>query len=569
MSVFETRQRARELLEEAIKIWRQSPQSESLEGLEKDPVMSLLMSAMAYYANETDSELERMRENILGEYVRALTPYELGHAIPATVVVEASPKGNVPEVMIDSGNRFKLANSQFDFIPVLRTKLIPANVHSITRIDGRRWKVNIQFGAPVRNLSGFAFALRNTYFKDLKVSYKGFYIPMLKPWDYSRLPLSSCFSMDAALYNGSQTYNPAMLGMELFSRQNVRIFCVREHDTTPYMPSAVEDMSLVFEFTGLSDRFVFDKKQLVLNSVILAEAQLGSVTLTTDNPVARVSGLSDGGGREKASSQFLQLVRPSDAQLYADERVEVRRVMGDRFNQGSLLRLLSSLINKFQTDFYAFQNKKELTDDGTIHTLQDILSRLINVCLNDKERNAEGVYLILHNAVATSTAKQYASLEINYLTTHGSAANDLLNEDAMFKPPADMDMDVCRQIAEPMPGKDEIGEKVCDESLMRYHIITNDRIVTPADIKAFCHNELMTRYGIDSSMVKGVSVGRRVNMEQTCGYEIAVEITLAANQFVKRSFSDKIPGVEQQLQKSMEVRATGIYPISVGIAIES
>ena len=43
-TIFETRQRAEELIHEAINIWRQSDMNDSLEGLEKDPVFSLLMT---------------------------------------------------------------------------------------------------------------------------------------------------------------------------------------------------------------------------------------------------------------------------------------------------------------------------------------------------------------------------------------------------------------------------------------------------------------------------------------------------------------------------------------------
>ena len=101
-NIFETRQRAQELLDEAIRIWRQSPQSEHLEHLEKDPVMSLMMSALAYQANETDSDIEMLKNEVLGEYVRMLTPYEMGHAVPATAVIEASLQEGVTEWMVGS-----------------------------------------------------------------------------------------------------------------------------------------------------------------------------------------------------------------------------------------------------------------------------------------------------------------------------------------------------------------------------------------------------------------------------------------------------------------------------------
>ena len=39
-TIFETRQRADELMREAINIWRQSDMNDFLEGLETDPVLS-------------------------------------------------------------------------------------------------------------------------------------------------------------------------------------------------------------------------------------------------------------------------------------------------------------------------------------------------------------------------------------------------------------------------------------------------------------------------------------------------------------------------------------------------
>ena len=46
-NIFETRQRTEELLQQAVTIWQQSVFSEQLEGLEQDPVFTLLMTALA------------------------------------------------------------------------------------------------------------------------------------------------------------------------------------------------------------------------------------------------------------------------------------------------------------------------------------------------------------------------------------------------------------------------------------------------------------------------------------------------------------------------------------------
>ena len=565
-NIFETRQRAQELLEEAINIWRQSPQSESLENLGKDPVMSLMMSALAYQANETDNDIEMLKTEVLNEYVRMLTPYELGHAMPASAVIETTLQSDVAEWHVDADSTFRLGDTDYQFMPILNSKVINTYVKSITRLDGRRWKVELEFKSPIDNLSGFTFAINNLFFEDVKVSYKGFLLPLIRPWQYSKLPLSKYFSMDSALYNEAQTYDASMIAMDLFARQNVRLFYVKEHDTSSYMTTPVDKMSLVFEFTGITDRFTFDKKQLSLNCIALAETQVGYTSLSGANPIVRVAGFNETDNATTGSSQFLHLVRPSEEQLYNKTRVEVRRVAADRFNQGRLLRLLNALLNKYHSDFYAFQNQKELAEDNTMYKLQEILTHLIKVCQKDISRSMEGVYLLLHHDEQTDTKD--VSLNLSYLTTHGASVNSMLNEESVFTLPSVFDAKATRQIVPPQPGSNEISSKVCEESLMRYHIITNNRIVTPADIKAFCYNELLSRYGIDKSMISSISVNHRLENEpHGCGYEILAEIVLANNPFVKRSFADKIPQTEMLMQKMMEVRSTNIYPIRVSIAI--
>lgn len=54
-NLFVTKQVAEELLKEAIAIWRQSNRSEHLEEMENDPVISLLMTALAYQFKDRKS----------------------------------------------------------------------------------------------------------------------------------------------------------------------------------------------------------------------------------------------------------------------------------------------------------------------------------------------------------------------------------------------------------------------------------------------------------------------------------------------------------------------------------
>ena len=116
-TLFETRQRAEDLLRETVAIWRQSDQSDSLEGIEEDPVFSLLMMALAYQANEADSELERLKEEVLDDFARLLTPYEVAHAVPATMAVSTTLQAGVAEQILTADSVFTL-RGMIPFIPL-------------------------------------------------------------------------------------------------------------------------------------------------------------------------------------------------------------------------------------------------------------------------------------------------------------------------------------------------------------------------------------------------------------------------------------------------------------------
>ena len=563
-TIFETRQRAEELLLEAINIWRQSDDNDKLEGLENDPVLRLMITAIAYQTNESISDLEMMKTEVLEEFAQLLTPYEVGHAVPATAVIETLPQDSLTEMDVDDQSSFLLSGTNFAFMPLLKTRILNAKVNSVVRIDGRRWKVGLSFNSPVRDLSGFAFAVNSPNYQDLTVSIKGMQLPLIKPWNYSELPLSDSFGLDTIIYNRSQTYEASTTCLDLFARQNIRIFVIQPFTPSPALASGVESVDLIFEFSGITDNFVFNAKNLSLNPVILVNAQKHQTTLSGQTPIARVAGFDN--NESSANQQFLHAVRPSEEQIYGNSLVEVRKVAADRFNQGRLVRLLNSVIARFYSDYYAFQNLQGISGDKTVQSLQEILTRLMEAAKKDQFRQIPGVYLLLRNSNLIQSGK--GSVDVSYLTTAGAAVNASLNADSTFTVPAGLAAVETHQIAAPVLGRDEITEESAMASLSRYYIATCDRIVTPADIKLFCYNELLTRYGIVRDMVKQLSVNRRIQKDRhSCGYEIVVDIVLADNPFVKRSFAEKVPQVEMLMQKMIEVRSTNIYPVTVTIRV--
>lgn len=555
--LFETRQKAEELLQESLAIWRQSDQADALEGIEKDPVFSLLMMALAYQANELDGEVERLKSEVLEDFARSLVPYEMGHATPATAVVETALQEDVPELTLSESHVFRLAGHSF--MPLLGTHVLNAGVRSVVRLDGRRWKVSLGFKQPVSDLSLFAFAIKNVSFGNLAVSVKGKLLPLVKPWHYSELPLVRSFSPESMTSNQGQMANFASLPLDLFARQNIRMFIIEPHAPSQFIPVEVEQLDLVFEFTGIQDDFRFDKSCIALNPVVLVNAQVGEATLSSSSPLVRIAG--------GESRSFLHLVRPLDNQIYGNTEIVVRGVSGDRFNQGSLVRLLSCLISKYRSDFYAFLGLKDVTADNALFQLETVLSRLRQESTRDVLQSVSGVYLLPRD-LSRMQDKDF-SLNVKYLTTEGAAVNSLLGVECVFDAPSGFVSSATRNISVPIPGTDEIRDQSALESLSRYYLATGDRIVTMADIKVFCYKELLVRYGIGSDLIRRLRVNRRLQRESAgCGYEIVAEITLAGSPFVNRSFAGKLSMAETLLEQMIAVRSANIYPVRVTITIE-
>lgn len=564
-TAFDTRQRAAELLQEAAAIWRQSAHSDQLEGLERDPIFSLLITAVAYQANETDSDIERLKQDVLEEYTRLLTPYESGHPIPATAVVEAALQSDVAEMVLTEQSTFFIENTKYQFIPLLRQRIINATVSNIIRLDGRRWKVTLKFLYPVKDLTGMTFAILDTRFQDVKVTLNDNLMRMVKPWNYTDMPLQPSFATESLLYNKAQMYNAALAGLDLFARQNVALFSIKKFLSDSVIPVETSTIELVFDFKGVPDDFVFDKSHFVLNPVLLVNAKVSTATLSSATPIIRITGYTLGNPEE---SQLMHLVPPSKEQLFGKTPVEVRRISSDRFNQASLMKLMNSLTTKFHSDYYSFLDMRANGLSEVIRNMQDGLLKLSRAIRQEQLHSMPGVYLLINRDFLAET--QNISLDISYVTTNGAAVNNSLSSDSRFIPPVGLNGSAMRLIADPTSGFDEVNDTEKLQNLARYQLVTNDRIVTPADMKILCYTELMNRYSIAPSMVSDMTVSHRQQIDKAdCGYAFWVNIRLQDNPFVRRSFSDKIPQAEMFLQKRMEVRSSCIQPIYVNIMMDT
>ena len=360
-------------------------------------------------------------------------------------------------------------------------------------------------------------------------------------------------------------YNAALAGLDLFARQNVALFSIKKFLSDSVIPVETSTIELVFDFKGVPDDFVFDKSHFVLNPVLLVNAKVSTATLSSATPIIRITGYTLGNPEE---SQLMHLVPPSKEQLFGKTPVEVRRISSDRFNQASLMKLMNSLTTKFHSDYYSFLDMRANGLSEVIRNMQDGLLKLSRAIRQEQLHSMPGVYLLINRDFLAET--QNISLDISYVTTNGAAVNNSLSSDSRFIPPVGLNGSAMRLIADPTSGFDEVNDTEKLQNLARYQLVTNDRIVTPADMKILCYTELMNRYSIAPSMVSDMTVSHRQQIDKAdCGYAFWVNIRLQDNPFVRRSFSDKIPQAEMFLQKRMEVRSSCIQPIYVNIMMDT
>ncbi len=559
--IFATGELAKELQKEATAIWRMGSNEDNFEGLENDPVVSLLMTALAYQEYTADNELSRLKDEVLEDFSRMLIPYELCHAKPASVLVQTNTEENVNMVSLHADTTFSLSDNKYNFMPLLETTVYNAKVDSIVRLDARRWKVSIDFKEEISSLEGFSFLVNNNSFKDLNISIAGKRISLVKPWHYANLPLSACFSIDSMLYNETLAFDATTTWFDLFAEQNKRMFVVEKYASDNIFACPVDKIDLVFEFMGMSDDFVFDKSQLIINTVLLVNTSERSATISVNNPIVRIADED-----ENASEKLLHLMRPSAEQMYKNISFTLRRSAIERFNSDNLLKLLHCIIDKYSTDYYAFMQIDRYKNGLEVSRLYQWLVNLAKYLEESPIEMSSGVYLLLKKGKENIAEDE--SLTLNYLTTQGAAVNQYLSVRSVFNVPVGLSGQGTTVVAEPVLGVDAAVGTNIQNSMLRYYMVTNNRLVTPADIKIFCYNELLRRYNIDSSIIRNIIVKNVIYSEiGHCGFETKVEILMIDDVFVKRSLAGKINEVELILQKMIEVRSSFVYPVQVNIRI--
>ena len=211
------------------------------------------------------------------------------------------------------------------------------------------------------------------------------------------------------------------------------------------------------------------------------------------------------------------------------------------------MRLADQLSTRYESDFYAFQKIHKLQSVDKVRRLDIVLKDIIGVIVETSTPRT-GVYAILKKG----KLEVPTNIQLSALFTDGAYSNDIdVFSDVM--PPKTLSKNETRLLFKTFGGKDEVIDKDEKNMLAKYYARTNDRIVTRADLKAFCFRYFIQN-GFNDALLDVTSVIER--QEGMATQHITLQLK---NDFVRDR--EDIPMIIDRLRKLIQVRSVNMLPI--------
>jgi len=541
-------------------------------GIEKDPLLTVLLTAFVFQANGIDNEIREMKDGFLDEFEDMLLPYYITQAVPAmSMVATAKPAEYTDDLYVDSEEPFLVkrdtmkVKEYYPFHPLFKVKVVGATVADVKKMEGEKWMVVLNVTDRDASLGSMSFYFENVVFQDVNLTFNAERVPLIKPWDFERFPMNPWFESKNILNNKSLIYGATEIWSDLWVRQNINYFMVDPSYNKTFNGTVA---NLVFEFGGIAPNFTLSPDNVILNSFPVVNVTKKDFTLSATNPIVKLSDESayapDGdsymkvisGNTPENSHQdfFMHFVMNPDTRESDFDSFSLRHFGAERFNLDELMRLTAMLSKRYESDFYAFQSVTGLQNNDRARRLDIVVKDILNV-VKEVGLPQTGVYAMLKRNVSSSFA-----LHLSGLFTDGANANDI-DRFSSVMPPKDFDKKETRMLMNTVGGRDEITDKEEKKLLAKYYFQTTDRIVTRADLKAFCIR-FITQWGISRNDILGVPT----TVEYRKGIPVQrIFVQLRAEGVRHR---EDLRSLVTCLKKMIAVRSANVTPIELLIQLK-
>lgn len=553
-----------DLLEKILELWKKQgkwdgdDKSMPYYGLDKDPILSILITAFVFQINQLEDNIKAFREGLFDEFEDLAVPFELVKPIPAIAMLATSKrKGDNDTIFTDQDMSFEIekkmmmSSERYAFAPLFNTRLVNITPIGVKQLSDTKWIVNFDNDEAELDLGSIAFFFDKLNFTDLKITIDGKEIPLVKPWEYDRFPLNPWITAKNVVCNKSLVYGSNEQWFDMWTNNELNYYLI-----APDFKKKIKDkdFSLTFDFAGLDGSQTLKAENIILNAFPIVNVTRKDFFLSLNSPVVKISeeNLDDSEDEEdRHNSFFMNLVFDEEKNEYDDlDKFTLRHFGSERFDMAELINTANTLVRRYGTDFYAFQSMPQFQSSERMRRLSYVVKDITDI-LKQYGIPKSGIYAILKNKNYLSPDE--AKLTICSLFTNGVAANDI-DINASIISSDNLDNKKTRLLTMTSGGKDEILDHDEKRMLGRYYLQTNDRIVTRSDLNIFCRR-ILIQEGIKTKYIINIDVPRPTDNAKVQKVFITVD----------KDFVSDVDFVHlaSKMQKMIDVRSAGFMPVEI------
>ncbi len=492
-----------------------------------DPVAKLMATTLVFEAQKIKDAIERIPEKVVDRLCTYFIPQDKIDPMPALAIVhpKMKPISNPAPQTVTSGTtlNFKFNNKiQLPYTPLFANLVVPyTKLHIVTPtmlktgdtitpiVLGQKGKVwlGLETEAEVECLKDMSLLIRgtrgvlplrivvgnNTQELTMAPASRMEAVTMLPPFDAQQA--SHAFNGMVTHWKNVLNQLPAAALMYITADLSARAHFRRMPYPRVFQQSMEStdldrfgDHTLWLMLDFGPDYEVPETIDIVPNAMPVVNVALNSVTLTASAPISKLTKDDD--------TYFLKVVETSCASKKQgfnplSDQVTIRDFDTMTYNPQTLYTDVRNLYNRFVDDYHAFVEYNGLKDGELVKTLRESVNRIgrsVDVA-TPRTRFDSGVFAMRH----VNLTGQASTIKVSYLTTHGARGNaPLMGEVMENKKCPFLDKDL-RVIVGASGGTNKAN---ADEryEMMRYYMMTGDRLFTRMDIDAFLSMQLLKEY---------------------------------------------------------------------------
>ena len=530
------------LLQEAFEMWEEKGE---LREIEKDPVVRLLFSALAYQSHTISQEIASFRELTVNEFRNKMIPYYLIKPFPAYGVMQTKIKESantkidpLTTFQMDESSTFEFGKTKTSFVPLFNTKIINATItNKQIHQENHSIELTLSSNDIIENFAGATFYVEGIDpAQDVEITMDNQPLPLIKPDDYDHLPFTDWFQNHFI----TAEENQLQLGcfdywQELYLKQQVQLFIIGDYSTGKIVNRSLSPVFTV-RFKNMLHPDSLRYCNISINCFPVVNVMKQAAYLTDDDPMKKLS---------TDNSAFLNLLFDKNSDNNANSYF-IRHFGLERYSQKELIYQLNDLFNRFISDYYAFKDIEELKKGEKMENLHKMFKDLLPVVKKEYDNIHPSVYAILK--LNDKLARTGAKIQINYLTTNGELANGFKKGEKPVSVNPFLNKEQTMLYTDTSGGRNEERNEENLNHLVRYNLLTKDRLVTSSDLKAFCYRELQNK-------IRNVTIKKA--SEQ-------INITLQLKEDI-RFAPEEIRYYEMLMKQKITVRSLHCVPIHIKI----